>query len=97
MFENKCYVQESEKKDLNTAILKTRADKNVTIIANDYIHAVDMIKKEKFHDSPLARHTPKIITHPVRGRYNTEVKFGPKALSVTIGHFISIGPKVLIN
>ena len=67
------------KKDLDRPIIKTGADKSVTIIANDYIHAVDQIKKEyrqKFHDSPLARHTPKIITHPIGGNFNIKVHFG---------------------
>ena len=68
-------------KDLHRAIIKTGADKSATIIVNDHIHAVDQIKKEhrqKFCDSPLARHTPKIITHPVRGNFNIKVHFGPE-------------------
>ena len=79
VFENQCYVQENMKKDLDRAIIKTGADKSAAIIVNDYIHAVDQIKKEhkqKFRVSPLARHTPKIITRPVRGNFNIKVHFG---------------------
>ena len=70
IFENKYYAPGNGKTDLDRDIIKTETDKDATIIANDYAHAVDLIKKEhrqKFRDSPLARHTPKIITHPVKG------------------------------
>lgn len=73
VFENKCYTEDSVKKDPDVTTIKTGADREAIIIANDYAHAVDMIKTCKEHkqkpvrDSPLGRHTPKIITHPVRG------------------------------
>lgn len=88
VIENKCYVQENVKKDLDTAIIKPSIDENATIIANDYVHvhAIKQIKTEyrqKFHDSPLARHTPKIITHPVKGNLNVLVQTPECIISIT--------------
>ena len=71
VFENKYYVQEDVKKDQDTDTIKAGIDKNATIFVNDCAY-IDQIKKEhgqKLRESPLARHKPKIITHPVRGNF----------------------------
>lgn len=77
-----------KKEDLDTAITNPSINENANIIANDYVHvhAIDQIKTEyrqKFRDSPLARHTPKIITHPVKGNLNVLVQTLECILSTT--------------
>jgi hypothetical protein len=59
------------KNSLGTPII---IDENATIIENESTNAIDQIKTEyrqRFRDSPLAKHTPKIITQPVRGNLYT--------------------------
>lgn len=75
VFENK-YTQEylkgeeKVKKDPVEEIIGTGDDKEAAIFVNRLAHDVEFLKKEqefKFPDSPLAKHTPKILTHPIKG------------------------------
>ena len=70
-FENK-YAEDFEERDAEVVVIEEEKDnKEATIIVNRVARDIHLMRKEhnlKFQGSPLGRHTPKILPHPIKGK-----------------------------
>ena len=70
-FENK-YAEDFEERDAEVVVIEEDTDnKEATIIVNRVARDIHLMRKEhnlKFQGSPLGRHTPKILPHPIKGK-----------------------------